>query len=891
MNELAGNATKHIPSQPTSIAPEFTPPMYIEFQKTEIEQSIPDRFEKQVEQHPHLIAVKTITQTLTYLTLNQTANRIARTLLAAQTTSQETVVLLLEHEAQMITAIIGVLKAGKIGVPLDPLFPYSRLLYILEDSRAAFIITNDRNLTLATQLNVNKLPLINLDTLDSNLSAENVNLPISPHTLAYLFYTSGSTGQPKAVIHNHRNLLHATMNCTNGLKICATDRLSLLIACSFIGPVRDLFSALLNGASIYPLDIKQHGIAHLAHWLTTAAITIYYAPTTLFRYLVTTLSEDNSLPHLRIIRLGGEPVDTRDVAHYKKFFSDKCLLVNGLGSTEALTYRWYFIAKTTQIEGKIVPAGYALPDQNMLLLNEMGHEVEPGQSGEIAIQSRYLACGYWRQPALTKAAFLPASEKGERLYRTGDLGKCLPNGSLLYLGRKDFQVKIRGYRVELAEVELTLLKHEAVKAAVVLAQKDHVSNTRLVAYLIPQTQTAIVPRQLRHFLQQRLPDYMLPAAYIILDHLPITPTGKLDRQALPTSQPVHHALQTQFVPPRTKLEKTLTTLWREVLELERIGIYDNFFELGGHSLSAARLLILIKQITGQNIPMSTLFQRPTIAQLGFVLEQEKTAPLDHSLIPLQTQGSNPPFFCLPGNLGNVFTDLDDLAHHLGPNQPFYALQDGLHNPLYIEQVATRYLQEIQAVQTHGPYFLGGVCSGGIIAYEMAQQLRARGQQVALLALIEPARRTITKSWAYAEVIKFILRGFVRRLPFLSQVNQPATKVELNAPTFLSPGCSSWKYYLAIKKRLIANEWAAKRYIPQPYPGHVHLFLTEESLTIRGHAQHGWPPLAIEGTSLHHIPGNHATITGDNNTIIVPAYMQALAKQLSKCLLAARAKYQ
>ena len=407
---------------------------FVEFEQKDIEQSIPDRFEKQVRKYPDRIAVKGNTGVFTYQALNWYANRVARAILNAQGVCQEPVTLLLEHDSSMIAAILGVLKAGKIYVPLDSSHPEASLSRILDDTGASLIVTDEKNITRAKALAGSARRSINIDSLDSSLSDENINMPISPDAPAYILYTSGSTAQPKGVLQNHRNTLHNIMNYTNAFHVCADDRLTLLHSSSFIMSTVDIFCALLNGAAVYPFDPRAEGIVRLAKWLIQEEITIYNWTATAFRVFAGALDRKDKLVNLRLIVLGGEPVTHRDVALYENCFAPDCILVNRLGSTETGNFRLYFVNKETEINRGIVPAGYAVEDKEVLLLDASGNELGFNEVGEIAVRSRYLALGYWRQPALTDAVFLPDPKESEtKRYLTGDLGLMRPDGCLEYI--------------------------------------------------------------------------------------------------------------------------------------------------------------------------------------------------------------------------------------------------------------------------------------------------------------------------------------------------------------------------------------------------------------------------------------------------------------------------
>jgi amino acid adenylation domain-containing protein len=510
---------------------------FIEFKKEEIEQSVPSRFEQMVRKYPDRIAVQTANHILTYAELNAIANRVARAIVDRCGERHEQVALLFEHDAPMIGAIFGALKAGKMYVPLDPSYPLSRTTYILKDSPAALIVTNNKNLSLAKRLVQDAIPLINIDQVSTSLSAKNLDLSPSADTLAYVLYTSGSTGQPKGVVQKHRNVLHDVMQYTNTLRLCPDDRMTLFYSYSVNGSVRGIFGPLLNGAALYPFDIKHEGLANLADFLIREDITIYHSVPSVFRSFVAGLTGKERFPRFRLIRFGGERVLTRDVELYKRHFSDNCILYTGMGSTETGHIRQYFLDKQSQVTVGVVPTGYPVEDKNILLLDEAGAQVGSNEIGEIAVCSRYLSPGYWQNSNLIQAKFLrDTRSEGQRIYLTGDLGRMHPDGCLEHLGRKDFQVKVRGYRIEVEEIEVALLAYPGIHEAVVASRGDRHGDSCLVAYLVPRKHPGPFIGKLRSFLKGRLPDPMIPTAFVMLTAMPLTPNGKVDLQALPRPQ-------------------------------------------------------------------------------------------------------------------------------------------------------------------------------------------------------------------------------------------------------------------------------------------------------------------------------------------------------------------
>lgn len=600
---------------------------FLEFSREETDQSIPQRFEKIARNYPDHLAVKTKNHSLTYNDLNSAANRMAHTILTQRGRKNEPVALLLEQDAPVIAAILGALKAGKFYVPLDPSLPHLRLKYILEDLQSSYMVTNNKNLSLAKSLAGTILDLVNIDELDS-LPDGNPCIGIQPESLSWVIYTSGSTGKPKGVIQNHLNVLHFMMNYTNSLHICVDDRLTLLYSFSVNGGTHDIFAALLNGASLFPLDLKEDGFTHLGDWLIEERITIYHSVPTVFRQFVEGLTGQSEFPDIRILRLGGEPVYKRELDFFKKFFSKDCILVNRLGSSETGSLRMYFVNKETQISGNLIPVGYAVMDNEILLVDDAGKQIA-GDEGEIAVKTRYVSPGYWRRPDLTDGVFLPGPAGGkERIYRTGDLGRMLPDGCLLHLGRKDFFVKIRGYRIDIDEIEAALRECPGIKEAVVVARNNNSGDERLVAYLVPTVQPGPKVGELRRFLNEKLPDYMIPHNFVTLEAIPLTDTRKVDRKALPNPGTSRPELTTPYAAPKTAIEKELAKIWAEVLSTDEVGIHDDFFDLGGHSLSATRIISRVIATFELQLPVQALFDSPTVAAMSVVISNKEEQKAD-----------------------------------------------------------------------------------------------------------------------------------------------------------------------------------------------------------------------------------------------------------------------
>ncbi len=419
------------------------------------------------------------------------------------------------------------------------------------------------------------------------------------------------------------------MTNSQGLRITPDDRVSL-VRSNNVGATRDILLALLNGAALFPLDLHE-GLADLAQWLSAEAITVFTCVASVFRHAVDHLRDDvadaQRFSRLRIIHVGGEAIAKSDVESFKKYFSDDCRFVTRLGLSETETLTYYFIDKQTELVDERVPVGYPLEGNEILLLDDDGHELGVNQVGEIVVKSEYLAVGYWRRPELTRSKFLPAPEGGrKRIYLTGDLGYRRPDGCLVHVGRKDFQTKIRGHRVELSEVEMALLGIAGIKQAVALALGESAAGARLAAYVVAQDGQELTPSALRAALQKKLPSYMVPGAFVFLDRMPLTAAGKIDRRALPAPQRGRAQLNNPFNAPQNALEKVLAQLWCEILDLDELGVDDNFGELGGDSLLAAQVVARVNDWFSLAPPLKTLFETPTVAALAAYLSSREIAP-------------------------------------------------------------------------------------------------------------------------------------------------------------------------------------------------------------------------------------------------------------------------
>ncbi|HTW87410.1 MAG TPA: non-ribosomal peptide synthetase [Candidatus Binataceae bacterium] len=794
------------------------------FARDEIEQSIAARFESQAAQDPSALAVTDAARRWSYGELNGAANRVAMAIRESTSAGERPVALLFEQGAAAIASILAVLKAGRFYVPLSPQLPAARLKAILEDSAADLIITNELHAPRAREFAGSAARILVIDDLIEPAVAErNLGLVIPPDTLAYILYTSGSTGAPKGVVHNHRNVLHYIMKYTNAAQLDTADRLSLVPYYDAAAAVPAIFGALLNGASLHVFDLRAQGFTKLADWIAQEAITIYHSTPQVFRRLVQVLPAGATFPALRLVRMGGEALLRTDVELYRRHFPEPTLLLNTLSATEMNIIRLFFVDHATSFDGPVVPVGYEVADTEIVLLD--GEGVETAGVGEIAIRSRYLFCGYWRKPELTAAVLSPCPD-GRRVFRTGDRGRMLPDGCLVHLGRNDSRLKIRGLTVEAAEVEAALLADPSVRQACVVGRPDQAGETRLAAYLASEAP----PAELRRRLALRVAGPMIPTVFVRLDTLPVTAGGKVDRRALPDPG----LIRTGIEPPRNPDELRIARLWEELLGVWPVGIRDDFFELGGDSLLALQLVTRLEKIATKPLAASLLLQAATVESQAAILRDANWSPSWPTIVTLQPRGNRPGFFCAPGAGAGVLA-LVALARRLGEERPFYGLQppglDGTGNPSHtVEELAGRFVDAIRSVQPHGPYFVGGASFGGLVAFEIAQQLVGGGEQVAMVALLDTFCPGYPRLQWNAPLRFRLFRLLGER--FAQPPDRPGSSLlrELNELWAMRLQILSRRLRgRAIPQRNIYFHWraiataASHRYRPRTYPGPVTLF--------------------------------------------------------------------
>jgi amino acid adenylation domain-containing protein len=715
-------------------------------------------FTAQVQRTPNAMAAAHHEERLSYRELNERSNQLAWRLQELGVGSETCVGLMVPRSIEMVVGLLAVLKAGAAYVPLDPNSPLERLKHMLEDSGARLVLSS-KSLAAAAELDDRKVQLIEAEELHS-CSKEELGIPIDPAQLAYVIFTSGSTGRPKGVGVEHRQLVNYISAIGEKLQIEPGMRLALVSTHAADLGYTMIFPSLCYGGCLDVIDadwvldtskLAEHFSRHPADYLKIVPSHL--------RALLNS-SEGRGLLPRRWLVLGGE-ASSWDFIRQVKEAGRGCRVLNHYGPTETtvgvLTY------DTTQNEGGeqrsgMVPVGRPLSNAKAYVLDSEFNPVGVGITGEIHIGGAGVARGYLKRADLTAEKFVPdpySLQPGGRMYRTGDLGRYLESGNIEFLGRKDHQVKVRGFRIELGEIETALQEHEGVRQALVIAQEDESGDKQLVAYVVTEEESgassngnngsvrgAQRSNEWRDHLQGKLPEYMVPSAYVELERLPLNANGKIDRKSLPKPEQ-ERTREAEYVGPRNETEETLCRLWEEVLRRERVGIHDHFFKTGGHSLRAVQLISRVRTVFAIDMPLTVLFSAPTVARMAehiTVLKGDERQQASPILVNIQSHGMSAPFFCVHAIGGEVIS-YGELSQELGMEQPFYGLQSPpadffTKSEVSIGQLATLYNREIRSVQSNGPYMLGGWSMGGLVAWEMAQQLVKEGHTVGLLALID-----------------------------------------------------------------------------------------------------------------------------------------------------------
>jgi amino acid adenylation domain-containing protein len=840
-------------------------------------QCLHELVEDQAQRTPNNLAVEHEDALLSYADLNAKANQLARYLSAMGASPKSHIGICLEPSADFAVATLAVLKVGCACVPLDPKYPADRISYMLEDAGIRLVLTQSGTLRLALPNGITAIDLSKCRNEVERQSGENLDCSVSASDVAYIIYTSGSTGKPRGVLLSHAGLANYNAATARYYEMSDHDRVLQFCSLSFDAAVEEVFTTLCSGATLVfrskdaPLDVPG-----FLQQVRREKITVLDLPTSYWHEWVSQFGElREPIPScLRLVIVGGEKALASALTTWGQA-RHGVRWVNTYGPTEAsiAVTRYDPEAEHPGFTPANVSIGRPVENCRVYLLDRNRNPVPIGAPGELYIGGIGVAQGYLNRPELTAQKFIHdpfSSDPNARLYQTGDMARFLEDGLIEYLGRQDDQVKVRGFRVELGEIEEVLAQHSLVNESAVIAINDMAQGKILVAYCSAVGDSKPEAGDLRVFAAGRLPQYMVPSAFVVLDALPKTPNGKIDRRSLSRMEPPKPISGNMIDLPTNKLETQLQKIWEETLGRKPIGTRENFFELGGHSLLAARLMQKVSRILGKTVPLALLFEAPTIEKLADLLERNEWAQQWSCLVPIQPQGSQPPFFCVHGVGGNV-VGFRELARLMAPDYPFYGFQaqglDGSRKPFAeIEEMAAHYIREMRGVQPEGPFLLGGYSFGGLVAYEMARQLFAGGEEVALLALFDTypgeLEAVTTSIW------KLLLEP--KRLRMLSDVPKTAKKsIQRRVKgMFLSK---------TLKDVLQANHGASARYDLQPYEGKTTLFRAEQSSLRAFDDPHAaWSNLALGGLQIEEISGDHGDI------LMVPQVGE-LAKKLKAAI--------
>lgn len=597
------------------------PSDFVEFPKESIFQGIHERFEQIVRRCPGNIALKARDVAWTYAETNGFANSVAEEILSTSGKNLARVALLLPNTAEMIVAILASLKAHKVYVPLDRNFPRERQRMMLEDAEPTALLTDDQHLELARELAGRNVRIINLSRLKRYADASNPRVPCDPLDLAYILYTSGTTGRPKGIAFLHRNLLHTTMCLINQLFFSPSDRVTWVHSPSFGSSVVDIYCCLTVGGTLYPWDVKTQGFNGMSDWLVREKITTFQWIPSAFRQFMRTVPDGLVFRDIRIVVMAGEPLTVREVELFRRYFPAGSHLVNQVGTAESYNYYLYRVDHQIPIESADVPGGYPVSEERqVLILDDERCVLASGCIGEIGIKSQYMSAGYWRDEALTQSKFIRMDGDETPVYLTGDLGKLEPDGCLIHLGRKDLQVKIRGCRIEAAEVEHALTTAPGVADSAVWIAKNRLDEDQLVGYVVLKSSAHFDQRAVEEHLKSCLPDYMVPRHYVVLDVLPTLPTGKVDRRTLPNPfNRTESKAKAQTAQPGS-LETEMVNLFKELLQIEDIDLDSDFIKMGGDSLLMAILIHRIYQSYNIEINFDDFVNSPTPARLAGLMQ-------------------------------------------------------------------------------------------------------------------------------------------------------------------------------------------------------------------------------------------------------------------------------
>jgi amino acid adenylation domain-containing protein len=819
-------------------------------------------FEAQAQRTPAAVAVAAGGRRLSYRELDERANCLAHHLRALGVGPEVRVGIGVRRSLEMAVGLLGVLKAGGAYVPLDPSYPQERLAFLLADARVAVLLTQD---DLRGRWPEHGAEVVCLDADWEAIAREPATRPAggaTPENAAYVIYTSGTTGVPRGVVVPHRGVVNHNREVARRFGLGPADRVVQFSSLGFDLAVEEIFPAWLAGATVVLRGEELLAPAAFSRWVEREGITVLDLPTAYWHSWVNGLHELGAAPprSLRLVVVGGEEAAPTAYGRWRALAGDRVRWLNTYGPTEATV-----IATAYEPPGpgtgtgdedpdpeQAVPIGRPIANVRAYVLDGGLRTVPIGLPGELYIGGAGVARGYLDRPALTAERFVPdpfGGEPGARLYRTGDRARWRPDGLLEFLGRMDDQVKIRGFRIEPGEVEAALLRCPDVREAVVAVRDDGAGGRALTAYVVGHEGRIPRTADLRRSLRDRLPGFMVPSAFVTLPALPLNPSGKVDRAALPPPDPTDAGREAAAVPPRDDLEARLAAIWEEVLGVRPIGVTDDFFDLGGHSLLAVRVTARIEERLGRAVPLSAFLRASTIAELAGVLRGDDPATgVGPPLVALEaTTATGRPLFLVHPVGGGVLC-YRALARLLGRTRPVYGLEaaglDGAHEPdSHLEAMAARYVAAARAVQPEGPYLLGGWSLGGVVAFEMARQLEAQGETIAALVLIDSQAPRPGAAPPDEETLRAAFADDLAR-----SAGGDAALVGALGPQQRD---RLWRVFRA-------NRRALAEYRARPYRGRLTLVRAGRPGR-RGDRTMGWSGLALGGVSAHVLPGDHYSL--------------------------------
>ncbi|MDQ6774343.1 MAG: amino acid adenylation domain-containing protein [Candidatus Dormibacteraeota bacterium] len=838
------------------------------------EADYPDRatlqqmIQAQAERAPSAVALGCAGVRLTYAELERRANRLAHSLAAAGVSPGDLVAICVPRSLEMVVGMLGILKAGAAYVPLDPLYPAERLAFMVEDSGATVVVTQAGIPAGLAGLPISAVAISSAGEVEG-LPDTPPEIEIGPEDLAYVIYTSGSTGKPKGVRVPHRAVVNLICSMAASPGIGAADTVLAVTTYSFDIAVVELWLPLVSGARVElaPAAVAADG-RRLAKLFEQCRPTFMQATPATWRMLLESgWKGDTGLVAL----VGGESVDRRLADR----LLDRCgRLWNVYGPTE--TTVWSTLAPIER--GARISIGRPLANTSVYVLDRHRRPLPVGAPGEIFIGGHGVSHGYLNRPELTAERFVADPFRpGARMYATGDLGRFRSDGCIEHLGRLDHQVKVRGYRIELGEIEAALLRDPDVASAVVVAGNDRSGERSLVAYVVPARERTLEVAALRALLRRTLPEYMVPSLFVPLVALPLTPNGKVDRHALPAPESGAQAAAGGYVAPRTALEAQLAAVWTEVLGVERVGVQDDFFDLGGHSLLAVRLLAEVHRACGVEVPVAAIFQgASTIAGMATAIEIQGASSQSGLIIKVQETGSRPPLFFVHAHETSLLT-LRHFTRPLGPDQPVYALVPPRHDQRIdqsssVVEMAASMVAGIREAQPVGPYYIAGHSFGGILAYEIASQLRLAGQPVDWLGVLDTTTPAEVGRWLQAQLGR---RARLRRLRQLGLRRAPAKVLEVVRR-------ESNRALAALGKKLdpfgeSRFDWEgvtalALRYEPAGTDAPLELFTPIGRLIYGGSRYLGWEHVHRGAIELFEVPGDHLSMLTEPQVAVLAGLM-------------------